>query len=106
MSKAASTHEDENSDDDDWEQATVPPPPSSHATTIALYDYTAEDKEELSFVAGDVITQLEAKDEQGWAKGMDTAGRIGFYPAHYVEANGETKSQTASEAVPSNESAT
>jgi hypothetical protein len=78
---------DENSDDDDedaWEQATVPPPPDAHITMLALYDYAAEDKEELSFAAGDVVTELEPQDDQGWAKGMDTKGRIGFYPAHYV----------------------
>jgi len=90
MSATSTRHllTDEHSDDDDsvWEHATVPPlPPAAHSTMVALYDYDAEDTEELSFVAGDVLTQLEAEDSQGWAKGMDKAGQVGFYPAHYVE---------------------
>eukprot|EP00038_Savillea_parva_P020781 m.32446 g.32446 ORF g.32446 m.32446 type:complete len:500 (-) comp4891_c0_seq1:247-1746(-) len=76
--------EDDHSDDDTWEHATVPPPPATHPTKVALYDYTAEDAEELSLQAGDVITQLEPQDDKGWAKGVDADGKIGFYPAHYV----------------------
>jgi hypothetical protein len=37
----------------------------------------------LSFL-GDVFTKLEDEDDQGWCKGR-VAGRIGLYPATYVE---------------------
>ena len=57
---------DDESNDDEWESATIPPPPESkRPTMIALYDYDAEDKEELSFMASDVITQLEPEDAKG-----------------------------------------
>jgi hypothetical protein len=51
----------------------------------ALYDYAAEDPEELTIVTGDLITQLESEDSQGWCKGVDKNGKVGFYAADYVE---------------------
>jgi len=36
------------------------------------------------FRLGDVFTKLEDEDDQGWCKGR-VAGRIGLYPATYVE---------------------
>ena len=57
---------DDESNDDEWESATIPPPPESkRPTMVALYDYEAEDDEELSFSADDVITQLEPEDSKG-----------------------------------------
>ncbi len=39
---------------------------------------------DLLFFLGDVFTKLEDEDDQGWCKGR-VAGRIGLYPATYVE---------------------
>ena len=50
----------------------------------ALYDYEAEEPDELTFKSGDEFEKLEDEDEHGWCKGKKD-GRVGFYPATYVE---------------------
>lgn len=49
----------------------------------ALYDYQAEDGDELSFDPGDIITNVEVVDE-GWWTGTFN-GMKGMFPANYVE---------------------
>jgi len=55
------------------------------STYIAIYDYTAEDDDEVSFQAGDIITNGEPIDE-GWMNGtVKRTGQSGMLPSNYVE---------------------
>lgn len=52
---------------------------------IAMYDYEANDSDEVSFREGDLIMEASAIDE-GWMTGrVARTGRAGMLPANYVE---------------------
>lgn len=51
----------------------------------ALYDYMAQDYDEVSFRDGDIIQNVQSIDE-GWMYGtVQRTGRSGMLPANYVE---------------------
>ncbi|KAG6459088.1 hypothetical protein O3G_MSEX011199 [Manduca sexta] len=65
----------------------LPRPPSTQnqRVYIAMYDYEANDSDEVSFREGDLITEASAIDE-GWMTGrVARTGRAGMLPANYVE---------------------
>uniref|UniRef100_A0AAY4B6P1 LIM and SH3 domain protein 1 n=1 Tax=Denticeps clupeoides TaxID=299321 RepID=A0AAY4B6P1_9TELE len=79
-------------------QAAAAPPPSAgvmhtqlHTSTAAkryraVYDYSAADEDEVSFLDGDVIVDVQQIDE-GWMYGrVERTGQQGMLPANYVEA--------------------
>ncbi len=53
------------------------------ACASALYQFDAENENELSFQAGDVITLLSQLDEN-WYEG-ELNGATGIFPTSYVE---------------------
>jgi len=51
----------------------------------AVYDYTAADDDEVSFVEGDIIIDANTIDD-GWMEGrVERTGQFGMIPANYVE---------------------
>jgi len=67
--------------------AAAPPPPQEtrQPRYQAIYDYTAADEDEVSFVEGDYVTNSEIIDE-GWMTGtIERTGQHGMLPSNYVE---------------------
>lgn len=62
-----------------------PPPSRSGRVYRAMYDYEAQDRDEVSFRDGDMIVNCTPIDE-GWMTGMvQRTGQSGMLPANYVE---------------------
>ncbi|XP_056305164.1 uncharacterized protein LOC130217146 [Danio aesculapii] len=62
------------------------PPPSPSKCYQAVYDYTAADEDEVSFMVGDMIVGVQLIDE-GWMYGtVERTGQQGIFLANYVEA--------------------
>ena len=49
----------------------------------ALYDYQAEDENELTFDPDDIITDIEVIDDGWWVGSFN--GARGMFPSNYVE---------------------
>jgi hypothetical protein len=64
-------------------RATSPAPPASKPSCEALFDYVAQQPDELTLKKGEVIVILE-KMPDGWWKGQ-IGGRTGVFPANYVK---------------------
>ena len=51
----------------------------------ALYDYEAQDSDEVSFAEGDLVFEVNSIDA-GWMTGrVERTGQTGMLPANYVE---------------------
>lgn len=78
-------------DDGDYEDIDVPPEPTDDdyedlslgLKARAVYDYTGEADDEISFSPDDVVTNIEMIDE-GWWRGQ-CHGHTGLFPAAYVQ---------------------
>lgn len=57
------------------------------ASMIALYTFNPSDPEEVGFQDGDIITVLEAYENNDWWKG-EVKGRVGIFPRNYAKWNG------------------
>ncbi|XP_043955851.1 LIM and SH3 domain protein 1 [Gambusia affinis] len=65
--------------------AAAAPPPSSGKRYRAVYDYNAADDDEVSFLDGDIIVDVQQIDE-GWMYGrVERTGQQGMLPSNYVD---------------------
>uniref|UniRef100_A0AAR5P1G2 Protein kinase C and casein kinase substrate in neurons protein 1 n=1 Tax=Dendroctonus ponderosae TaxID=77166 RepID=A0AAR5P1G2_DENPD len=71
-------------EEEDWESDALVDNGEPGVPVKALYDYEGAENDELTFKTGDVFEKLEDEDEQGWCKGRKD-GRVGLYPANYVD---------------------
>ncbi|XP_004915488.1 nebulette isoform X5 [Xenopus tropicalis] len=63
----------------------APPLSPSMRTYRAMYDYCAQDEDEVSFREGDYIVNVQPIDE-GWMYGtVQRSGKNGMLPANYIE---------------------
>jgi hypothetical protein len=58
--------------------------PASGGQCRALYDYAAENPDDLSFKEGDIINVMDKSDPSGWWQG-ELNGVSGFFPSNFVE---------------------
>merc|ERR1711936_1257899 len=56
---------------------------SETITVEAIYDYTAQEGDEINLSVGQRLIRLEAEDSQGWCRGKADNGEEGLFPANY-----------------------
>ena len=69
-------------------------PAASGTRAVAQYDYEKDEDNEVDFVEGDVIVQIDFVDEEWWSGKNLRTGEVGVFPASYValeEVNGATE---------------
>uniref|UniRef100_A0A8C2Z1Y7 Intersectin 1 n=1 Tax=Cyclopterus lumpus TaxID=8103 RepID=A0A8C2Z1Y7_CYCLU len=78
---------------------TEPTPPkltsAAVCQVIGMYDYVAQNDDELAFLKGQVITVVN-KDDCDWWKG-ELGGREGLFPSNYVKLTTDTDPSTQCE---------
>eukprot|EP00028_Trichosphaerium_sp_Am-I-7-wt_P013442 CAMPEP_0168514400 /NCGR_PEP_ID=MMETSP0405-20121227/4085_1 /TAXON_ID=498012 /ORGANISM="Trichosphaerium sp, Strain Am-I-7 wt" /LENGTH=288 /DNA_ID=CAMNT_0008533515 /DNA_START=196 /DNA_END=1062 /DNA_ORIENTATION=+ len=86
---------------------TAPTPSASNGTGAAdgdkvelrcIYEYEAQEDNELTMAEGDIIILLE-KDESGWWRG-ELKGNVGVFPCNFVEVVGEESDNNAKKIAP------
>ena len=65
-------------------RAPVKAPASAGFQVVAMYDYEAEDSDELTIVEGEVLN-VDSEDS-GWSFGTNSKGKDGRWPSNYSEA--------------------
>ncbi|KAM9516796.1 sorting nexin-18-like isoform 2-T2 [Salvelinus alpinus] len=51
----------------------------------ALYDFSSENRGEISITENEVVTLYSEQDVEGWLEGTNSRGETGLFPASYVE---------------------
>ena len=50
-----------------------------------MYDYSAADDDEVSFMDGDMIVDVTVIDDGWWEGRVERTGQYGMLPSNYVE---------------------
>ncbi|XP_004345109.1 protein tyrosine kinase src [Capsaspora owczarzaki ATCC 30864] len=62
----------------------TPEPPAAPNMYVALYDYDARTREDLSFVKGDKLKIINSSDGDWWQAQSLVSGKIGYIPSNYI----------------------
>ncbi|KAF9159618.1 Pyruvate kinase [Actinomortierella ambigua] len=60
-------------------------PKAKQTKAIVMYDYTAQEEDEISLVKGDTIVITDRLGDEGWWAGRDEQGNTGNFPSDFVE---------------------
>lgn len=52
---------------------------------LVLYDYVAQESNELNLKKGDIITKIKAMDGGWWEGTSNRDGKRGYFPDNYVK---------------------
>ena len=73
------------------QEARSPPPPRPRTKPVTMvkkckviYDYEANDQDELNLLAGDIL-EIVTEDASGWWTGKNKNGLVGQFPGNYVQ---------------------
>lgn len=75
------------------EEAPVAAPSGSHGIrATVLYDYEAQEDNEIDLFENQVVTEIDMVDEDWWA-GTNAQGKSGLFPSNYVEVIQESAAE-------------
>lgn len=104
--------EEEEAEEEEEDVAVAAPPPalpsreepkaskSSGASAVAQYDYEKDEDNEVEFVEGDLIVEIDFVDEEWWSGKNARTGEVGVFPAAYVTLDDEQESEQVSAPAP------
>lgn len=75
------------------------PTKASGASAIAQYDYEKDEDNEVDFVEGDLIVEIDFVDEEWWSGKNSRTGEVGVFPASYVTLEGAEDAEESAEPV-------
>ncbi|KAI5846156.1 hypothetical protein BZA05DRAFT_357600 [Tricharina praecox] len=82
----------------------APARPSGGATggqrAVVLYDYAADEENEINLIEGQVVTDIDMVDDDWW-RGTNALGQEGLFPSNYVELMPAGAAEAAVERAPS-----
>ncbi|XP_070554251.1 uncharacterized protein [Ptychodera flava] len=94
--KVGNEDEEEDEEDHDYDDVAIDVTKSQRSYQVdspmtppskmrnAIFPYTAQASDELSFRVGQALIEIENYEGTGWSRGMLDDGSVGLYPSNYV----------------------